>query len=214
MKKRYALGTVAAAGLVFVLACITVNIYFPEATVKQAAAEIVDEIRKTDAEKKAPEASAQLPVLRDAGPFSLVPAAYAQEATNVSTPAIRALKDSMKARFVTLKPYFDGGNIGETNKGMLDVRDETGLNLQDRKENVLHPQVIMLALLGLFDRRGQNLMGFFRKVVFIIAQIDHLDFPAFAGRFSACPQGRHVLQAFSRLSGQPHFSRGLSAARS
>ena len=42
MKKRYALGTVAAVGLVFVLACITVNIYFPEATVKQAAGEIVE----------------------------------------------------------------------------------------------------------------------------------------------------------------------------
>jgi uncharacterized protein YdbL (DUF1318 family) len=130
MKKRYALATAATVGLLFVLACITVNIYFPEATVKQAAAEIVDEIRKTDAEKKAPEATAQLPVLRDAGPFSLVPSAYAQEATNVSTPAIRALKDSMKARFAALKPYFDGGNIGESNKGMLDVRDETGLNLQ------------------------------------------------------------------------------------
>jgi len=130
MKRRYTLGTAAAVGLLFVLACITVNIYFPEATVKQAAAEIVEEIRKTDVEKKAPETSAQLSVLRDAGPFSFVPAAYAQDATNVSTPAIRALKDSMKARFVMLKPYFDGGNIGETNKGMLDVRDETGLNLQ------------------------------------------------------------------------------------
>jgi uncharacterized protein YdbL (DUF1318 family) len=130
MRKRYALGTAAAVGLLFILACITVNIYFPEATVKQAAAQIVDEIRKTDAEKKAPEATLQLPALREAGPFSLVPAAYAQEETSVSTPAIRALKESMKARFAALKPYFDGGNIGETNKGMLDVRDETGLNLQ------------------------------------------------------------------------------------
>jgi uncharacterized protein YdbL (DUF1318 family) len=130
MRKRYALGTAAAVGLLFILACITVNIYFPEATVKQAAAQIVDEIRKTDAEKKAPEATLQLPTLREAGPFSLVPAAFAQEETSVSTPAIRALKESMKARFAALKPYFDGGNIGETNKGMLDVRDETGLNLQ------------------------------------------------------------------------------------
>ena len=130
MNKRYALGTAAAAGLLFVLACITVNIYFPEATVKQAAAEIVDEIRKTDAEKKAPDAQAVLPEPQRAPAFSLVPAAYAQEATNVSTPAIRALKDSMKARFTTLKPYFDAGNIGETNKGQIEVRDETGLNLQ------------------------------------------------------------------------------------
>ena len=121
MRKRYALGTAAAVGLVFVLACITVNIYFPEATVKQAAAEIVDEIRKTEGEREGPRAPA---------PFSLVPAAYAQEATNVSTPAIRALKDSMKARFAALKPYFDAGNIGESNKGLLEVRDEAGLALQ------------------------------------------------------------------------------------
>lgn len=129
MRKRYALATAAAVGLVFVLACITVNIYFPEATVKQAAAEIVEEIRKTDAEKKAPEA-AGVPALRGPSSFSLVPVAYAQEATSVSTPAIRALKESMKNRFASLKPYFDAGNIGETNKGMLDVRDEAGLNLQ------------------------------------------------------------------------------------
>ena len=130
MTKRYTLGTAAAVGLLFVLACITVNIYFPEATVKQAAAEIVDEIRKTEREKKAPEAAAALPARREAGPFTLVPAAFAQEATSVSTPAIRALKESMKARFPLLKPYFDAGQIGETNNGLLDVRDEAGLNLQ------------------------------------------------------------------------------------
>jgi len=130
MTKRYSLGTVAAAGLVLALACITVNIYFPEATVKQAAAEIVEEIRKDEAAKKAPQAALEAPALREAPSFSLVPAAYAQDATSVSTPAIRALKDSMKSRFPSLKPYFDAGNIGETNKGMLEVRDETGLNLQ------------------------------------------------------------------------------------
>jgi len=130
MNKRYALGTAAAAGLLIALACITVNIYFPEATVKQAAAEIVDEIRKTEGEKKAPETLTVLTEPRQAPRFSLVPAAYAQDVTNVSTPAVRALKESMKARFPSLQPYFAAGNIGETNKGFLEVRDETGLNLQ------------------------------------------------------------------------------------
>ncbi len=130
MKKRYAVGSVAAVGLVFVLACITVNIYFPEATVKQAAEEIVDEIRKKDADKGGPEAVKKLAALPESGPFSFVPAAYAQEATSVSTPAIRAVKEAMKNRFPALKPYFDAGNIGETNKGTLEVRDEAGLNLQ------------------------------------------------------------------------------------
>ena len=130
MKKKYALGTAAAAGLLIALACITVNIYFPEATVKQAAAEIVDEIRKTEGEKKAPEALTVLSEPARAPRFALFPMAYAQEATNVSTPAIRALKESMKNRFPTLKPFFDAGNVGETNKGLLEVRDESGLNLQ------------------------------------------------------------------------------------
>jgi uncharacterized protein YdbL (DUF1318 family) len=130
MRKRYTVGSIAAVGLVFVLACITVNIYFPEATVKQAAEEIVDEIRKKDAEKSGQEAVKKLASLHESAPFSLVPAAYAQEATSVSTPAIRALKEAMKNRFPALKPYFAGGNIGETNKGLLEVRDEAGLNLQ------------------------------------------------------------------------------------
>ena len=130
MKKRYALGSLAAVGLTFVLACITVNIYFPEATVKQAAEEIVDEIRKKDAEKSGQEAVKKLASLPDPAPFSFVPGAYAQEATSVSTPAIRALKEAMKNRFPALKPYFDGSNVGETNKGMVEVRDEAGLNLQ------------------------------------------------------------------------------------
>jgi uncharacterized protein YdbL (DUF1318 family) len=130
MKKRYTVGSIAAVGLVFVLACITVNIYFPEATVKQAAEQIVDEIRKKDADKSGQEAVKKLAALPESAPFSFVPAAYAQEATSVSTPAIRALKEAMKNRFPALKPYFDGGNIGETNKGLLEVRDEAGLNLQ------------------------------------------------------------------------------------
>ena len=130
MKKRYALAGILTAGLALVLACITVNIYFPEATVKQAAAEIVDEIRRTDAEKKAPEPVAGLSLRGGPAAWSFVPAAYAQEATSVSTPAIRALKESMKARFASLQPYFAAGNIGETNTGLVEVRDEAGLNLQ------------------------------------------------------------------------------------
>lgn len=131
MKKRYALGSLTAVGLTFVLACITVNIYFPEATVKKTAEEIVDEIRQRE-QKKSGESRTQVPVRPGASSFTLVPAAFAQEATNVSTPAIRALKEAMKKRFAELKPYYDGGNIGETNNGLVEIRDEGGLNLQSK----------------------------------------------------------------------------------
>ena len=130
MKKRYAIGSIAAVGLTLVLACITVNIYFPEATVKQAADEIVDEIRKQEVEKKAGGSLSQLPTISGSSSFTLIPAAFAQEETNVSTPAIRALKEAMKKRFVELKPYYTGGNVGETNNGLVEIRDEAGLNLQ------------------------------------------------------------------------------------
>ena len=94
-------------GLVFVLACITVNIYFPEATVKQAAAEIVDEIRKTDAAKKAPEAVASA-----AGPprvLALLPRPRRLRPTgddglDAGDPGPQGLDEGALRR---LKPYFD-----------------------------------------------------------------------------------------------------------
>jgi hypothetical protein len=63
MRKRYSLWTAAGVGLVFVLACVTVNIYFPEAAVKQAASEIESEIQKKAAEKAGQEAVKKIAVL-------------------------------------------------------------------------------------------------------------------------------------------------------
>ncbi len=121
-----------AAALAFVVSCITVNIYFPEATVRTAAEEIVQEIRKKDGQDKGVLEVPGIPGRGPAAPFSLVPAAWAQEETTVSNPAIRALKESLKSRFASLKPFFDGGNVGETNKAFLEVRDEAALGLKER----------------------------------------------------------------------------------
>jgi uncharacterized protein YdbL (DUF1318 family) len=132
MTKKIGLAALAAAVLT-VLACITVNIYFPEATVKKAADEIVDEIRKKDAQDKtAPETIKKEARLGGGVGFTFVPSAFAQQETNVSNPAIRALKDAMKQRFPSLKPFFDAGNVGENNNGFLDIRDEGALNLKDK----------------------------------------------------------------------------------
>lgn len=130
MRKRYSLGVTAAVGLSFALACITVNIYFPEATVKQAAEEIVTEIQKKAAEKSGEEPKKQLPATPRTASFSFVPAAYAQEETNVSNPAIRALKEAIADHLASMIPSFGAGNIGLTNKGLIEIRDEAGLNLQ------------------------------------------------------------------------------------
>ncbi len=130
MRKGYVSGTAAAVGAVFALACITVNIYFPEATVKQAAEEIVNDIQKKAAEKAGEEPIKQPPALPLAVTFSLAPAAYAQQETTVSNPAIRALKEAIADHLAQLMPSFAAGNVGLTNKGLVEIRDESGLNLQ------------------------------------------------------------------------------------
>ncbi len=59
--------------------------------------------------------------------------ALAQEADiNVTTPAIRALKDSIKDRSEAIKPYMDSGNVGIANDGYLIVRTTDGLSLRDK----------------------------------------------------------------------------------
>jgi uncharacterized protein YdbL (DUF1318 family) len=128
MRKRHALGT--AVGLAFVAACVTVNIYFPEAQVKAAASQIESEIQKEAAAKAGEQPVKKIAVLPRTASFTFVPAAYAQEETTVSNPAIRALKDQSASNLAALMPYFNAGNVGLTNDGLVDVRDESGLNLQ------------------------------------------------------------------------------------
>jgi uncharacterized protein YdbL (DUF1318 family) len=61
--------------------------------------------------------------------------AHAQEADiNVSNPAIRALKDSIKRRSGSIKPFMDRGNVGITRDGLLTGRTAEGLNLKERAE--------------------------------------------------------------------------------
>jgi len=127
----------ASLFLLFLFSCLTINIYFPEAEVQKAAEEIVNEIRKEaeDKDKKDKDSlmvEMEQEMNRGGGSFSLVSSLYAQEATEVSTPKVRALKQSMKDRFPKLKPFFDKGNVGEGNDGFVKIRDESGLNLKDK----------------------------------------------------------------------------------
>jgi uncharacterized protein YdbL (DUF1318 family) len=67
--------------------------------------------------------------------FSFVAEAHAQEADiNVSNPAIRALKDSIKRRSDAIKPYMDRGNVGISQDGLLVIRNTDGLSLKERAE--------------------------------------------------------------------------------
>jgi len=121
-----------------VSACVTVNIYFPAAAVERAADQIVKETwgGPGDPAKAAPKPQSynRYTPMRLAA-LSLISEAHAQEADiNVSNPAIRALKDSIKERSGAIKPFMDRGNIGIAQDGLLAIRSADGLNLKERAE--------------------------------------------------------------------------------
>ena len=121
-----------------VSACVTVNIYFPAAAVERAAEQIVKETwgePSKSAPPPAPQSNNRFLPWRLSS-LSLVSAVHAQEADiNVSNPAIRATKDSIKARSEAIKPFMDRGNIGIAADGLLAIRNTDGLNLKERAES-------------------------------------------------------------------------------
>jgi uncharacterized protein YdbL (DUF1318 family) len=122
----------------FLSACVTVNIYFPAAAVQRAADKIVEETwgepGGAGSGKEGPR-SQGLSALRAYVSLRMVQEAFAQEADiNVSNPAIRALKDSIRHRSDSIKPFMDKGNVGITRDGLLTIRTTEGLNLKERAE--------------------------------------------------------------------------------
>lgn len=132
MNRHTAIALPLGAALV-VAGCITVNIYFPAPEVRRAAEQIVVETwgdgggpaAATPGTPGAPDSSWLSPFL---------PAvAYAQEVDiNVSTAAIRILKQQMTARAEQLKPYLGQGRLGIDKDGMLAVRNLDGVPLRDQ----------------------------------------------------------------------------------
>jgi uncharacterized protein YdbL (DUF1318 family) len=130
-------GRVTVVLLLLLSACVTVNIYFPAAAVERAADEIVKETwggPKGTSERVQPQSLlpfAPHPILS----LSLTREAFAQEADiNVSNPAIRGLRDSIKRRSGAIKPYMDKGSAGINQGGLLVVRSSEGLSLKERAE--------------------------------------------------------------------------------
>ncbi len=116
-------------------ACVTVNLYFPTAEVQQAADQIVQEVHEGG---KPPSSDGGTSFLHRAervlawmGPAE----ARAEERRadlEVSTPAIRALKQRLRDRYPQLLSLFRAGALGETNMGLVEARDTQALSLADR----------------------------------------------------------------------------------
>jgi len=114
--------------MIFIWACVTVNIYFPAAQAQKTAEEIVKEVRG----QKTPHKEKKIPK-PESWHWQIVSSAYAQEAAlEVSNASIRALKASIKQRYPELKPFLERGILGENNQGLLEVKTWRGLKLQEK----------------------------------------------------------------------------------
>lgn len=133
MMKRLSVVFLFLLCVTLVMACVTVNIYFPAGEIQRAAEEIVDEARPEQPGKEGgflePIPSRWLVnLLRFLGPRS----AFAQVDINISTPAIRKLRTSLTNRFGSLRGYYSRGALGENNRGYVEIRDQSGLNLKEK----------------------------------------------------------------------------------
>lgn len=133
------------ASLSLLAACVTINVYFPEAAAERAAEEFVgDVLRET------PEDGGLFDPLEDIRPDSpvnpmllaamglldvLVPSAHAQQASiDINTPQINAIKSRMAERQrSSLSAWFDAGAIGFGNDGFVAILDRAAVPLNERR---------------------------------------------------------------------------------
>ena len=126
----------SALAVITIISCVTINIYFPAEEVRSAADKIVNEV--WGEQNGGPGAPQTAPPAESGNTSSFirslfqVPAAYAAQDINVSTPAIRAVKDTMKKRSGQLLPFLDSGDVGIGADGLLKVRTTDGLDLKSR----------------------------------------------------------------------------------
>jgi hypothetical protein len=125
---------IAGITMTFV-ACVTINIYFPAEKVESVASDIVDEIRDRQPTENNQDTQKNQSGLWKSIQFAFVPASvWAQDATTVSNPTIRALKDKMRTRFGQLKPFYASGALSEENNGYLKVANTSGMSLKDKRD--------------------------------------------------------------------------------
>jgi len=130
---------VALTLLLFVAACVTINVYFPAEAAEKAADRIIQDVYGEQADTPASPAEPQSG-LQHMQPVSaglavldwFISPAHAKADISVNTPAIQQLKASMEKRHKKLAPYYKSGAIGMTRNGDIAIRDQKLIALKQR----------------------------------------------------------------------------------
>lgn len=128
------------------LACVTINVYFPEAAVKELASQIEDAVEQQAAEgsgEEAPDPSENALFSRSTlrGVLAFVfsaPKVHAQEgsseviAPQITNPAIRKIIANRASRADQIRQHKSTGVLGESKDALLEIRSLDALSLKDR----------------------------------------------------------------------------------
>lgn len=131
------------------LACVTINIYFPAAAAEEAADRIIEDVwGKQPGAQQPKQQQPGAPQPPDTSSYyrgvdhtaavlyamSLLstPAQAAEADINIATPAIDKLRAAMKARHNALEPFYNSGAIGLTRDALIAERDASAVPLKER----------------------------------------------------------------------------------
>jgi len=135
MRLKRPLGGMIACVVLTVVACVTINIYFPAEKVQSVAKEIVDEVTgKTGSEGDQDSQKDKNSFLRNRLLAAFLSIAWAEDVTTVSNPTIRALKQSMASKFARMKPFYRSGAIREGSDGYVQMGNTQQLSLKDKRD--------------------------------------------------------------------------------
>lgn len=111
-------------------ACVTVNVYFPEAEIENAAKEFVEDVIGDAPTSDATKADAPTTMNWR---LALAANAYAAADLTIESPAIRSIQARMTERFQSkLEAHFDSGALGFTREGTIEIRDQAKVPLSER----------------------------------------------------------------------------------
>lgn len=131
MIRKISRSMAALMALLFLAACVTVNIYFPAAEVSRTADQIVEDVYAApEGENNAPQGAPSSSLTRMLASLLSPAVAHAQQETTVSNAAIRGLKDQIAQNHQQLVPFYNSGNVGVASDGSLVLRNNDGLSVQ------------------------------------------------------------------------------------
>jgi uncharacterized protein YdbL (DUF1318 family) len=146
--------------LLFVAACVTINVYFPSEAAAQAADRIIQDVYgeqsgETDT-PVGPQSRLPYSEITSSGNVLLdwfISPAHAKADISVNTPAIRQLQASMEKRHKKLAPYYKSGAVGMTRDGEITLRDQKQVPMKDRN-----------AVKGLVSKENRDRSALYKEI--------------------------------------------------